>query len=242
MISKRFVREGDHVAHGEVIAEPRGLGCSRGACPGAGQVSDSPAADECSAGGERWQRSRCAAREGRLLEIGSLAETRNCWKTPLRPPIDGVVATPHVENMVGRHLQYGDSFAEVIDTSRAIVDVAVEDSDSGLLRAQEHASVKLNSFPMRIFRGSVMIVSPKGVLQGDSRVFFARVVVRNSLWSNSRRHGGRGKVRVAWYPAGYVLFRKPLMWIYSRAWSWFGCVVKLCKKANRTVLLWSCWA
>jgi multidrug efflux pump subunit AcrA (membrane-fusion protein) len=140
----------------------------------------------------------------------------------LRSPIDGLVATPQVENMVGRRLQYGDSFAEVVDTSRAVVDVAVEDSDSGLLRAGAPASVKLNSFPTRIFRGDVMVVSPKGTLQGDSRVFFARVAVPNSDGAIRAGMEGRGKVRVGWYPAGYVLFRKPLLWIYSRAWAWFG--------------------
>ena len=27
---------------------------------------------------------------------------------------------------------------------------------------------------------------------------------------------GRGKVSVGWYPAGYVLFRRPVVWLYSR--------------------------
>jgi multidrug efflux pump subunit AcrA (membrane-fusion protein) len=127
-----------------------------------------------------------------------------------------------VENMVGRRLQYGDSFAEVVDTSRTVVDVAIDDNDSGLLRAGAQASVKLNSFPMRIFRGDVIVVSPKGILQGDARVFFARVAVPNSDGAIRAGMEGRGKVHVGWYPAGYVLFRKPLLWIYSRAWSWFG--------------------
>jgi multidrug efflux pump subunit AcrA (membrane-fusion protein) len=143
-------------------------------------------------------------------------------KTRLRSPIDGLVATPNVENMVGRRLQYGDSLAEIVDTSRAVVDVAVDDSDAGLLRTGAHASVKLNSFPTRIFRGDVVVVSPRGTLQGDSRVFFARVALSNANGAIRAGMEGRGKVRVGWYPAGYVLFRKPLLWIYSRAWAWFG--------------------
>ena len=42
-------------------------------------------------------------------------------KAQLRSPIDGVVATPHVESFAGRKLQQGDSFAEVVDTSQAIL-------------------------------------------------------------------------------------------------------------------------
>src|SRR6202051_5253670 len=39
-------------------------------------------------------------------------------KTHLRSPIDGLVATPHVENMVGRRLQYGARFAGIEANSR----------------------------------------------------------------------------------------------------------------------------
>jgi len=143
-------------------------------------------------------------------------------KTQLRSPIDGIVATPHVQNMVGRRLQYGDSFAEVVDTSRAVVDVAIDDTDAALLRAGSPASVKLNSFPTRTFHGSVALVSPKGALLGDARVFFARVAIANPDAAIRAGMEGRGKVRVGWYPSGYVLFRRPLVWLYSGVWSWFG--------------------
>ena len=143
-------------------------------------------------------------------------------KTQLRSPIDGVVATPHVENLVGRRLQYGDTFAEVVDTSRAVVDVAIDDTDAALLRAGSAAAVKLNSFPTRTFHGSVALVSPKGTLVGDARVFFARVAIPNQDGAIRAGMEGRGKVRVGWYPSGYVLFRRPLVWLYSRVWSWFG--------------------
>jgi hypothetical protein len=34
---------------------------------------------------------------------------------------------------------------------------------------------------------------------------------------------GLGKVTVPGYnPAGYVIFRRPVLWIYSKLWSWFG--------------------
>jgi len=49
----------------------------------------------------------------------------------LRSPIDGVVVTPHLENSVGIKLRQGETFAEVVDTSRAIVDVASTTSMQG---------------------------------------------------------------------------------------------------------------
>jgi len=222
VVSRVFVREGDRVTHDQVIAELADWEARSALAQAESkyqtallQMNRSLAANDGSeAGVERIQADYWkseVARDRELLD-----------KMRLRSPIDGLVATPHVENMVGRRLQYGDSFAEVVDTSRAVVDVAVEDTDSGLLRAGARASVKLNSFPMRIFRGDVIVVSPRGILQGDARVFFARVAIANSDGAIRAGMEGRGKVRVGWYPAGYVLFRKPLLWIYARAWSWFG--------------------
>jgi multidrug resistance efflux pump len=143
-------------------------------------------------------------------------------KAQLRTPIDGVVSTPHVENFAGRRLQYGDSFAEVVDASSAVVDVAIDDTDAALLRSGLKAVVKLNSYAMRTFHGNVIVVSPKGQLQGESRVFFARVLVLNQDGSIRTGMEGRGKVLVGWRPAGFVLFRRSVVWLYSRLWTWFG--------------------
>jgi multidrug efflux pump subunit AcrA (membrane-fusion protein) len=150
-------------------------------------------------------------RAGQLLE-----------KAQLRSPIDGVVATPHVENFAGRKLEQGDSFAEVVDTSQAIVDIAIEDTQAGLLKDGQRAVLKLNSFPTRTFHGDVLIVSPSATLVNQTPVFFARVGVPNADGALRAGMEGRGKVRIGWYPAAYVFFRGPALWIYSKVWNWFG--------------------
>lgn len=222
VVRKVYVREGDRVTQGQVIADLAdwdfmGMLAQAQAKYQTALLQMNHALavnDGTDAGGQRVQADYWkseVARDQELLD-----------KTRLRSPIDGIIATPHVENMAGRRLQYGDSFAEVVDTSRAIVDVAIDDTDSALLRAGSGASIKLNSFPTRTFRGDVTLVSPKGTLVGDSRVFFARVAIANGDGAIRAGMEGRGKVRVGWYPSGYVLFRRPLMWLYSRAWSWFG--------------------
>ena len=114
-------------------------------------------------------------------------------KAQLRSPIDGVVATPHVETFAGRKLQPGDSFAELVDTSQVVVDVAISDLDAGLLRDGEKAVLKLNSYPTRTFRGDVLIVSPKADLLHETPVFYARVGIPNSDGAIRVGMEGRGK-------------------------------------------------
>src|SRR5581483_6463872 len=143
-------------------------------------------------------------------------------RTLVRSPIDGIVATPHIENLVGRKLKFGDSFAEIIDNSQALVDLTIEQTDISLVGAGQKVRVKLEGFPARTFQGQVVIVSPQGRLEGDARSFYARVSVPNTDGVLRAGMQGRGKVSTGWHPAGKVLFRQPVMWIWSKLWSWFG--------------------
>jgi RND family efflux transporter MFP subunit len=142
--------------------------------------------------------------------------------TVIRSPIDGVVATPQIENLVGHKLKAGESFADIVDTSRTVVDVSIDESDVALLRVGEQARLKLDGFPERTFRGEVAVVSPQGVFEDSGPIFFARVSVPNS--DSALRGGmqGRGKISTGWRPAGVVMFRRLGMWSWAKLWSWFG--------------------
>jgi RND family efflux transporter MFP subunit len=143
-------------------------------------------------------------------------------RTRLRSPIEGVVATPHIENSVGRRLEPGVSLAEVIDSAQSSVDVAMDEQSVPLLRPGEHAAVKLDSFPTRTFRGEVRVVSPVGTVAEDQRLFYVRLLVPNAQGLIRAGMRGRAKVSAGWHAAGYVLFRRPAMWTYSKIWSWMG--------------------
>jgi RND family efflux transporter MFP subunit len=222
VLARVLVHEGESVARGQVIAELQDWNYRAA-------VAEAEAKYHTA---ELEINRALAANDG--SEAGILRVQADFWKaevertreqldqTRLRSPLDGTVATPQVENMVGRRLQFGDTFAEVLDTSRAVVDVAIDDVDASLLRAGARGAVKLNSYPTRIFRGKVGVISPKGTAQGESRVFFARVDVPNLDGAIRAGMEGRGKISVGWYPAGYVLFRHAGLWLYSRLWSWFG--------------------
>ena len=144
------------------------------------------------------------------------------YKTVIRSPIDGVVATPQIENLAGHKLKAGESFMDVVDNSQALVDVAIDEGDVGLLRSGEKASLKLDGFPERTFHGEVAVVSPQGVLQNAEPVFFARVSVANPDSTLRAGMQGRGKISTGWRPAGVVIFRRLGMWIWTKLWIWFG--------------------
>jgi RND family efflux transporter MFP subunit len=216
------VREGDVVKKGEVVAsledwEYRStLASARAKYQTAVAQMDRALAnnDGSEAGMQRAQADYWSSEVARAQE--------RLDRTLIRSPIDGVVATPQLENVIGRKLKVGESFVDIVDNSQALVDVSVTENDVSLLRSGEAASLKLDSFPERTFRGQVAVVSPQGVLQNDERVFFARVSVANPNGMLRSGMQGRGKVSTGWRAAGVVLFRRPGMWIWSKLWDWFG--------------------
>jgi RND family efflux transporter MFP subunit len=222
VVGKVFVQEGQLVKRGDVLAELEAWDYHTALAEAQAryqstllQVNRSLAANDGSeAGIQRVQADYWKTAVDRAEQQVERAR--------LRAPIDGVVATPHVENMAGHRLQSGESVAEIVDASSAIADVSVDDADANLVRAGDSAAVKLNSFATKTFHGEVSVVSPKGEREGDSRVFFARVLLTNVAGSIRTGMEGRGKIWIGWRPAGYVLFRRTGIWIYSRLWSWFG--------------------
>ena len=153
-------------------------------------------------------------------EVGRAQERLE--RTVVRSPIDGVVATPHLENLIGRKLKLGDTFADIVDNTQALVDVTIDQNDIGLVTAGQKARIKLDGFPSRTFDGAVAVVSPVGRLEGDTSIFYARIAVANPETLLRSGMQGRGKVSTGWHPAGKVFFRQPAMWIWSKLWGWFG--------------------
>jgi RND family efflux transporter MFP subunit len=143
-------------------------------------------------------------------------------KTIIRSPIAGVVATQQPENLVGRKVKEGESFLEIVDNSQALVDVAVDETDVGLLERGQNASLKLDGFPEKTFHGEVAVVSPQGVVLNAEPTFFARISVDNRARLLRAGMQGRGKISTGGRAAGVVMFRRLGMWIWSKLWSWFG--------------------
>jgi RND family efflux transporter MFP subunit len=222
VVGKVLVHEGQAVKRGQVIAEMESW--DRQTALAAAQARYQTALlqmnhalatnDGAEAGVQRVQADYWKTEVANAQQLLQRAE--------LRSPIDGVVSTPHIDTFVGRRLQFGDTFAEVVDASTAIVDVAIDDDDVSLLRTGQNAAVKLNGYPTHTFRGTVETISPKGEAQGDSRIFFARVAVANPDGLIRTGMEGRGKISTGWQMSGYVLFRRPAIWLYSRIWNWFG--------------------
>jgi len=140
----------------------------------------------------------------------------------LRSPIDGVVVTPDLQNVAGKRLDAGTPFAQVLDLSSAIVQIGIPERDLGFMKPGEEVAIKLDSYPQRTFRGRVSIISPEAKLGDGERTFNVEVPLSNSDATLRTGMTGRGKVSLGWHGAGYVLLRRPALWIWQTLWNWIG--------------------
>jgi RND family efflux transporter MFP subunit len=140
----------------------------------------------------------------------------------LRSPIDGVVVTPDLQNVAGKRFDAGMPFAQVLDLSSAIVQIAIPERDLGLMKPGEEVAIKLDSYPQRTFRGRLSIISPEAKPGDGERTFNVEVPLPNSDATLRTGMTGRGKVSLGWHAAGYVLLRRPALWIWQTVWNWIG--------------------
>jgi transcriptional regulator with GAF, ATPase, and Fis domain len=140
----------------------------------------------------------------------------------LHSPIDGVVATPALQNAAGEHLNAGDTFAQILDVTSVVVNVAVAQSDVALVQPGDTTAVKLDSYPQRSWHGAVDVVSPEAQAGDDGQTFAARVSLPNGNAVLRAGMTGRAKIFIGYRPAGYVLLRKPALWLWQLLWNWIG--------------------
>jgi GAF domain-containing protein/biotin carboxyl carrier protein len=222
IVQKTFVREGEKVEPGTPLFQMTDWG-QRAALAGAqakyntamAQMTRALINNDATTAGQHqleanYQHSEVARLGQRLARMTVRAE------------MGGVVATPHVENLVGKKLSNGDPLIELVSTEKVIVDLAVPERDVVLLRTGAPVSIKLESFPTRTFGGTVSLVSPAGQTLGEDHFFFARIDLPNPEGNLRPGMQGYGKVRVGLRPLGYVLFRNPAIWVWSKLWNWFS--------------------
>jgi RND family efflux transporter MFP subunit len=216
-----FAREGQRVAAGELLGAMNDWQWRSDVASAEAKYRTAEMAMEASLASGSAEAGANRAQAEFLRSEATRAHSR-VESAQLRSPIAGIVATPALQNLAGQHLNAGDNFAQVLDLSSAVVNVEVPQSDVALVHAGQSASVKLDSYPQRLWHGNVDVVSPQAVATDSDRTFAARVPLPNADATLRAGMTGKAKIFVGYRPAGYVLLRGPAMWLWQTLWNWIG--------------------
>lgn len=117
-----------------------------------------------------------AARADAAAAEASVANAREALAgTAMRAPISGLVANQSVK--LGQMLAAGTPVLQVDDLSEVFVVVKVGQKDLDCIKTGLECSVRVDTYPDRMFAGRVMVINPAA--EAGSRVFECKIKVDN---------------------------------------------------------------
>jgi hypothetical protein len=136
----------------------------------------------------------------------------------IRSPVDGMVVSGDLEDVVGKPLQVGELLFEVAPLDAMIVELAIPEDDLPEVQAGMPVRIRFDAFPLQTRETTVQRIHPRAEVVEDANVFVAEVRLENPR--HLLRPGMRGHARIAagHAPLGWVLFRRP----WSAALEWLG--------------------
>ena len=129
-----------------------------------------------------------------------------------------MIITPRIEERVGQLLPRGVELCVVADVKTLTAEVAIPESEAGLVAAGQPATLKFNPFPGRSFRGTVERVAARVREEGPERFVIAEVAISNPDGMLKTGMLGTAKVRVGTRRVITALFRKPVRYLWNKVW------------------------
>jgi len=211
-------REGDRVAAGDVVATLKddAYRAAEVEARAAEQIAEADVARH-RAEGNAGAAGQAAARRDEMRARAAWAEERLAG-TRLRAPEAGIVLTPRLDERVGQLLAAGAELAVLAETSALLVEVAVPEDDAMRVKPGQPVSMKMNSYPTRVFRGSVSRVGAVIHAEAGNRFVIAETRVENPEDLLKPGMLGKAKISTGRRPIVVALLRRPARWAAVKLW------------------------
>lgn len=230
-VSQVFVRQGDNVKPGQVLAvleDPEIQAKARIMAAQLALASSNLRHNE----GSDPQKAAQAARERSRLQKELAVAQKEVDSLEIRAPFAGVITTPEVEQKLGEYLSPGHEFCRVVDRSTMRARVLVRDWELEEVRPGTPAKVKVLPFPYRTYSGHVDQILPAAAedrpvsqphkleRMGQELTNYFAVVVEFPNPDGSLREGMTGTARISTKssPLAWKVGRESWRWLRSQIW------------------------
>ncbi len=139
-------------------------------------------------------------------------------RTSLRAPSAGVIVTPRIEERVGQFLAKGTELCVVADVGSVLAEVAVPETEASLIRVGQTVALKLNPYPTRTFRGTLVRPGTHVREEGQERFVVAEVQIDHPSGLLKTGMQGQAKISTIKVPIGVAIFRKPARYFWNKLW------------------------
>jgi len=150
----------------------------------------------------------------------------------LRAAFDGIVKTPELEQKIGKFLDAGEDFCEIVDDTQMKARILVSDIDLERASVGAPVSIKVHSFPYRTFTGRVEQILPAAAKDrpisrpqremklGQELTNYFAVVMEFPNTDGSLVEGmpGTAKIGGKQSPLAFQMGRALWRWLRSQIW------------------------
>ena len=210
--------EGDTVKAGDVIAtlDPESYRAALEDARSAYQIADSEVTRFRESGDSPNMFEATSRRDEARAKLELEEDRLN--RTSLRASTSGVIVTPRIEERVGQLLTRGSELCVIADSGSVVAEVAVPESDAFLVHPGQPVALKLNTYPTRIFRGTV--ARPGSHVRQEEKESFviAEVQIENAGSLLKTGMQGKAKISTERVPIAAAIFRGPVRWAWNKIW------------------------
>ncbi|MEO8699561.1 MAG: HlyD family efflux transporter periplasmic adaptor subunit [Kofleriaceae bacterium] len=135
----------------------------------------------------------------------------------IRAPIAGRVLTPRFQERLHARLSAGDEVCEIGSSGDMLVEVFVDEAEADILQVGQAVSVKVRSYPLESFRGTVDLIAPAVIEAKDGRrILRVDVRVDNSSGLLQPQMTGYAEIDAGSQTVLGRVFRRGVRWIRVR--------------------------
>lgn len=158
-------------------------------------------------------------------EVDKLTEKKKILEQQLelleiRSPIEGVVATPYLQNRIGEYVEKGNVFCRVVDVRQVRVDLPIPEKEIADVQPNYPIILKVRGYPRRSFEARVKAIAPVAVEGGPVRQIVAQGELENSEGILRPGMTGVGKILCGKRTIAELLSRRAIRWIRTEFWQY----------------------
>ena len=158
-------------------------------------------------------------------QVNKLEEKLNIFGRQLdllsiRSPIDGIVATSHLQNRIGDFLDKGDMFCEIVSEGTVIVEMPVPEKEIGDVQLGFPITIKVRGYPKRWYRATVRNIAPVAAAGGAERTVIVQGDLKNPDGSLKAGMTGVGKILCGKKTIFEIASRRAIRWLRTEFWEY----------------------
>jgi RND family efflux transporter MFP subunit len=208
VLQEVFVEPGDEVKSGQVLARMEGREIEWELA--ALNANYSQAAKQYD--GDLAVRDAAAAQVAKLemerLRVQMELLNDRLSNLEIKSPVDGVIIGGDPKKKVGARLAQGDSLFEAGPLSQMVAEILVPDDEVSRVEMGQTASLRLDAYPSRQWKGKLSRVSPSAEVRHQKNVFVAEFEIANPQHVLRPGMRGRSRISTGLRPLGWNLFHK----------------------------------